>query len=140
MSTISENLKILRLIRGFSIRQVAQKIDRSPGSISNWETGKISPDVDSVEKLCNLYKISPNELLGWVPCKLIDNYMAARKDKIEAMEALIAQKAKLEEEIKKYKRDLYIPNEFQIKYHDPKTDEVIEYLAEIENNNRFDKS
>lgn len=109
MDKFVRNLKIMRLIRGLSIRQVAQKIDRTPGTISNWETGKISPDVDSVAKLCKIYDISPNELLGWDDCQLIEDFVAQKKDQIAAMEKLIAQKNELDAQIKEYMKVISYP-------------------------------
>ena len=135
MNELAERLKILRLISGLSIRQVAQRLERSPGTISNWETGKISPDVDSVEKLCKLYSISPNQLLGWEPCEMIEKYKANKKEKIEAMEALIAEKLKIEEQIKQYKKDLAIPfsndgPDIYLDCFNPETNEIKRIMIE----------
>ena len=135
MNELAERLKILRLISGLSIRQVALRIERSPGTISNWETGKMSPDVDSIEKLCKLYSISPNQLLGWEPCEIIEKYKANKKEKIEAMEALIEEKLKIEEQIKKYKKDLAISfsddgPDICYNYRNPKTGEIEKIIIE----------
>lgn len=133
MSKISENLKILRLIKGYSVRQVAQKVDRSPGSISNWENGKVVPDIESVIKLCELYNVSLNQMVGREPCELIDNYISDKKNKLEAMEALIAQKLEIEEQIKKYKKDLSVPGkgpDVLYEYKNPVTNEVETVIIE----------
>ena len=37
--------------------------------ISVWETGKRQPNIDNFLKLCKLYKVSPNNLLGWDDAK-----------------------------------------------------------------------
>lgn len=68
----------------------------------NWEQGKISPDVDSVERLCSLYKVSPNELLGWEPCELIEEFKDRQAQALQELESLKAQKADIEQRIKAY--------------------------------------
>ena len=46
MSKLSENIKNLRVLRGLSQKQLADMLERSPNTISNWEKGSVSPDVD----------------------------------------------------------------------------------------------
>jgi len=43
--------------------QVAEKIFVSRKTISNWETGKTIPDIDSVIRLANLFNLSLDNLL-----------------------------------------------------------------------------
>lgn len=100
MSKISENLKLIRLIRGYSVRQVAQKVERSPGTISNWENGKISPDVDTFAQLCELYNVPPNQILGWEACPDIDEFLYKQTAALKTLEELKAKKAKIDSEIK----------------------------------------
>lgn len=100
MSKLSENIRILRLLRGFSVRQIAQKIGCSPGSVLNWESGRISPPADAVEVLCNIYQIAPNQLLGWEPCPEIDNFQAEQKAALDELNKLKAEKFAMENRIK----------------------------------------
>ncbi len=131
MDKFVRNLKIIRLIRGMSVRQVAQKIDRTPGTISNWETGKIAPDVDSVAKLCKIYDISPNELLGWDDCQLIEDFLAEKKDQLETYDSLIEQKLRLEEEIKRYMKIFAASDvDVDIRYRNPKTNKIEQLTIE----------
>ena len=103
MSKISENMKLIRLLKGLSVRQVAQRVNRSPGTISNWENGKISPDVDTVEKLCEIYDVTPNELLGWTPCPEIVEFYQKQQHLLSEMEELETQRNELDNRIKAYK-------------------------------------
>ncbi len=79
MSKLSENMRILRVMSNLSQKTFAEKIGRSQNTVSNWESGKISPDVDSVEKMCEIFDISPNELFGWQPCIKIEQYLSEKK-------------------------------------------------------------
>lgn len=100
MSKISENLRLIRIVRDFPLRQVAQIIDRSPGTLLNWETGKASPDAETLLKLCRTYRISPNELLGWEPCKELDDFRTKQEEALKLLEELKAERAVLDERMK----------------------------------------
>ena len=102
MSKLSENLRILRMLRGKSIRQIAQLTDRSPSTISNWERGKISPDADAIEKLCEILNVSPNQLLGWEESKEIQSFLIKQEQAYIELNHLQQQKAEIENKIKKY--------------------------------------
>ena len=60
---ISQTLKVKRKERSLTQAQVAEKIFVSQKSVSNWETGKTYPDIDSLIRLAKLYDLSLNNLL-----------------------------------------------------------------------------
>lgn len=60
---VEERLKFYRVRSGMSQDQVAEEINVSRQTISKWENGKSSPDVDSIVRLADLYNISLDELL-----------------------------------------------------------------------------
>ena len=60
---IGKKLKSVRLQKGFTQEAVAEKVQVSRQTISNWENEKSYPDVVSVVKLSDLYSISLDELL-----------------------------------------------------------------------------
>lgn len=60
---IGKKLKNARLQKGFTQEAVAEKIQVSRQTISNWENEKSYPDIVSVVNLSNLYEISLDELL-----------------------------------------------------------------------------
>ena len=104
MSRLSENIRNLRLLHGLSQRQLANEIERVPSTISNWERGSISPDGDSIEKLCVYFKITPNQLLGWEKCPELDRYIADMDVAIKEMEELQKKKSELETRIRAYQK------------------------------------
>lgn len=60
---IGAKLKKARLENGFTQERVAEEIEVSRQTISNWENEKSFPDIVSVIKLSNLYNISLDKLL-----------------------------------------------------------------------------
>ena len=63
----SENLKRLRIIRGLTQAQLADKLDLSVSAISMYEQVRRKPDSDMLCKICSLFKISLDCLLGTHP-------------------------------------------------------------------------
>ena len=60
---IGEKLKNYRTSAGMAQEQLAEEINVSRQTISNWENGKSLPDVISLIKISDLYQISLDELL-----------------------------------------------------------------------------
>ncbi|MFL2104842.1 helix-turn-helix domain-containing protein [Desemzia sp. FAM 23991] len=60
---ISQTLKAKRKEQLLTQAQVAEKIFVSQKSVSNWETGKTYPDIDSLIRLAKLYDLSLDNLL-----------------------------------------------------------------------------
>ena len=60
---IGKKLKDDRMRSGFTQESVAEKVNVSRQTISNWENEKSYPDIISVIELSNLYSISLDELL-----------------------------------------------------------------------------
>ena len=60
---IGEKIKAARTEIGLTQEQAAENLMVSRQTISNWENGKSLPDIVSVIKMSELYKISLDELL-----------------------------------------------------------------------------
>lgn len=60
---IGQKFKEARVQSGFTQEDVAEKINVSRQTISNWENEKSYPDIISVIELSNLYSISLDDLL-----------------------------------------------------------------------------
>lgn len=58
-------LKELRESRGFTQQYVADYVDLSQAQYNKYENCKSILKVNQLVKLCDLYNVSPNELLGW---------------------------------------------------------------------------
>ena len=60
----------LREKSGMSQDELAEKLFVTRQAVSRWETGKTTPDIDTLKKLSKLFDVSINTLLG-SPRKLI---------------------------------------------------------------------
>ena len=60
---IGARIRKYREIRGFSQKELAQKIGVSNSRVSNWEQGINRPDADILAEICKALSVSPSELL-----------------------------------------------------------------------------
>lgn len=65
MSSVNDNIRNFRTFRGFSQKKLGTLLNKSANVISNWETGTHSPDIETVEQICKVLAVTPNELFGW---------------------------------------------------------------------------
>lgn len=100
MSKLSENIKNLRVLRGFSQKQLADMIDRSPNTISNWEKGSVTPDADVLEPLCEIFNVNPNQLFGWEDCKELTDFLKEKKELLKQMDELQRQRLEIEKKLR----------------------------------------
>lgn len=60
---LGERLFELRKEKKLTQDDVAEKLNVTRQTVSKWETNQSTPDFDKIVPLCELYEISPNELL-----------------------------------------------------------------------------
>lgn len=65
MNTIGENIKKFRLASKLTQEDLAAKIGKTKNVISNWERGDNKPDADTIEGICHIFNITPNQIYGW---------------------------------------------------------------------------
>ncbi len=64
MRTLSTYLKEKRIERGLSQLDVAKVLGySSPQFVSNWERGLVSPPLETIAVLIELYKVPPSEVI-----------------------------------------------------------------------------
>lgn len=107
MGKLQENIKNLRILNGLSQRDLAEKIDRSTNTISNWEMEKATPDADVLEKLCQVFGVTPNQLYGWESCKELEDFVNEKKELMQQLENLQREKLEIDARIKAYSEQLY---------------------------------
>lgn len=91
--TLPDRLVKLRKAAGLSQEEVAEKLELTRQTVSKWETGQSSPDLDKVLPLCDLYHITPDELLHEGGSDEADE-LKAQKDAARAEELLVKSVAK----------------------------------------------
>ncbi|MDT3388205.1 MAG: helix-turn-helix domain-containing protein [Bacteroidota bacterium] len=102
MSKLPENLKNLRLMRGLSQKQLGEKLNKSPNAISNWEKGMTSPDVDLLETICKVLKVTPNQLYGWDRCKELDDFLAQEAEILSEIDKLTKKRLEIDKKLQEY--------------------------------------
>ena len=61
--TLAEKILSLRTERGMSQDGLAEKLEVSRQSVSKWETGQSTPDLDKIIRLADLFGVSVDELV-----------------------------------------------------------------------------
>ena len=75
---LREKLKEARLRKGLPQAEVASYMGCAPATITNWESGKFNPPLEQLEKVCQLYEVSPLDLLEHYP-SMDDIYQIVKK-------------------------------------------------------------
>ena len=58
-------IKYLRKAKNLTQEQLAEKLDVTRQTISNWENGKFYPDIDALVKISKCFNISLDDLLSY---------------------------------------------------------------------------
>ena len=61
--TIGEKITHLRIVSGISQDELAKQLGVSRQSLSKWENDETQPQLDNIKQLCELFKISADELI-----------------------------------------------------------------------------
>src|SRR5229473_846070 len=62
-SVLGPRLRAIRLQHGLSLRELARRVDLSPSSISQIETGKMQPSVRTLYALASEFGVTVDEVL-----------------------------------------------------------------------------
>lgn len=60
-----EKLSALRKQNGFSQETLAERLGVSRQAVSKWERNEAQPELSKILALCELFEVTPNELLGY---------------------------------------------------------------------------
>lgn len=72
-TNIGCRIKFLRQQKGYTQNDLGKLLYVSGQSVSKWEKGESSPSIDTIDEICKIFNISPNELLDYQTEKLITN-------------------------------------------------------------------
>lgn len=64
MENFGEKVKELRKEKGLTQKQLAQLTDNAQSAVFYWESNKQEPTISSLKKLCVLFEVSADYLLG----------------------------------------------------------------------------
>ena len=62
--TIAEKIIHLRIANNISQEKLASLLNVSRQSVSKWESGESLPQIDKVMEICDLFKVTADELLN----------------------------------------------------------------------------
>lgn len=77
---IGQRIRVMRLSRNMTQRELADAINQSPSSITMYETGRREPDMETIEALADVFNVPKSAIFGNV-----DNITP---DDLDALEAL----------------------------------------------------
>ncbi len=63
MKTFGSRLKELRIERGLTQSQLAQKIGSAQSAVYYWEADKQEPSISTLKKICELFEVSADYML-----------------------------------------------------------------------------
>ena len=90
--TLGERLALLRKRYGYSQQEIADLLDVTRQTISNWECGQGAPTLDKAAELAGIYRISLDELAGGAA----DRSGAQKKTKdLHVLKKLMGKKCRL---------------------------------------------
>ena len=93
MQYFGEKLKDLRKSQGLNQKQVAEKLGITSATVSAYELGKKYPSLDILIKICTIFDVSSDFLLGLsdsmklLKSDLTDNQMKILRQLIRELEA-----------------------------------------------------
>ena len=96
---LNENIKNFRKFKRITQEELALKIGKSKNVISNWERGDNSPDVDNIDKICQILGVTPNQLFGWEKYQEYEKYIEIMDKKAKKLSELIDEKNSLDKQI-----------------------------------------
>ena len=63
MNQLNHTLKKLRQDKGINQNQLAEQLHVTRQAVSNWETGKTQPDIETLTQLAELFEVSVEQLI-----------------------------------------------------------------------------
>ena len=61
---LGQNLKDIRIKNKYNQEDIAEQLGVTKQTISNWEKGKRTPDINYLIKLANIYQVTLDSLIG----------------------------------------------------------------------------
>ena len=63
MNIVSNSIKKLREEKGMTQDELAEKLNVTRQAVSNWETGKTQPDIETLTRLAEIFDVSVERLI-----------------------------------------------------------------------------
>jgi transcriptional regulator with XRE-family HTH domain len=69
--SIGENLRLLRVTRGYSQQELAEHLEVTQATFSQWEREIKTPTINNIIKVCQFFEISIEQLIYKMPSKVL---------------------------------------------------------------------
>lgn len=102
MYKLPDNIKDFRMMRQLTQKDLANRLNRSVGTIANWEKGLTSPPVEVLMELSEALGTTPNELLGWSESEELEKFKKEHEAIFEMIKKLYQQKSDIDDQLKRY--------------------------------------
>lgn len=90
---LQENLKILRIQKGMSQEELAERLSVVRQTVSKWEKGLSVPDSEMLIKIADVFEVSVGELLGeTIQPETEKTELQQLADKLENLNAMMAER------------------------------------------------
>ena len=63
MNKVNTMIKVLRTEKGMNQEQLAEKLQVTRQAVSNWETGKTQPDIETLTRMAEVFGVSVEKLI-----------------------------------------------------------------------------
>lgn len=83
--TIGERIAALRRAAGLSQEQLAELLEVSRQAVSKWETGQTQPEADRIPRICAVFSVSADELLGIIPHTPVQETVQEERKDVEVL-------------------------------------------------------
>jgi transcriptional regulator with XRE-family HTH domain len=77
---VGANIRYHRMKLGLSTRELAEKLGVQQPNITQMENDQRQPDLDKVVKMCRIFGITPDELLGYAKTINVDGHNIVYKE------------------------------------------------------------
>ena len=98
---IARNLRKYRIEAGMSQIELAEKLHMRSSSISNWEKGRNSIDIDTLFRVCEVLKVPISKMTATEPDERI-NYVVGNNEDMVILELYRNLPPKQQEHLKAY--------------------------------------
>ena len=66
---LSKNIKTLRMQKGITQKELAEKLHVTSQAVSRWEQGDVEPSIDTISNMAKLFEVTTDELIGELKVK-----------------------------------------------------------------------
>lgn len=61
---LSQNIKKLRVQKGMTQKELAEKLHVTPQAVSRWENGEVEPSVSTIGEMADIFEVTADEIIG----------------------------------------------------------------------------